>query len=54
MFHWHGITVEFYETEAGTCSVREFLDELKASDPGDFAALLVELAKLRNWKRVQS
>lgn len=41
-------TVEFYETEAGACPVREFLDELKASDPGDFAAVLAGLAKLRN------
>jgi phage-related protein len=40
--------VEFYETEAGTCPVREFLDELKASDPDDFAAVLAGLAKLRN------
>ena len=40
--------VEFYETEVGTCPVREFLDELKASDPGDFAAVLAGLAKLRN------
>jgi len=41
-------TVEFYETAGGTSSVREFLDELKASDPGDFAAVLAGLAKLRN------
>jgi phage-related protein len=41
-------TVEFYETAAGTCPVREFLDELKASDPGDFATVLGGLAKLRN------
>jgi phage-related protein len=41
-------TVEFYETEAGTCPVRNFLDELKASDPDDFAAVLAGLAKLRN------
>lgn len=41
-------TVEFYETEAGTCPVREFLDELKTSDAGDFAAVLAGLAKLRN------
>ena len=41
-------TVEFYETAAGTCPVREFLDELKARDPGDFAAVLAGLAKLRN------
>ncbi len=40
--------VEFYETAAGTCPVREFLDELKASDPGDFAAVVAGLAKLRN------
>src|SRR5690242_18948975 len=40
--------VEFYETESGACPVREFLDELKASDPDDFASLLAGLAKLRN------
>jgi hypothetical protein len=40
--------VEFYETEAGTCPVREFLGELKASDPADFAAVVAGLAKLRN------
>ena len=28
-------TVEFYETGTGKCPVREFLDELKASDPDD-------------------
>jgi hypothetical protein len=28
--------------------VREFLDELKAGDPGDFAAVLAGLAKLRS------
>ena len=39
--------VEFYETEAGTCPVREFLDGLKASDPHDFAAVVAGLAKLR-------
>jgi hypothetical protein len=41
-------TVEFYETTAGTCHVREFLDELKANDPDDFVAVVVGLAKLRN------
>ena len=41
-------TVEFYETAAGRCPVREFLDELKAGDPDDFAAVVVGLAKLRN------
>lgn len=41
-------TVEFYEMPGGRCPVQEFLNELKASDPGDFAAVLAELAKLRN------
>jgi len=41
-------TVEFYESDAGRCPVREFLDELKAGDPGDFAAVVAGLAKLRN------
>ena len=40
--------VEFYQTVAGACPVREFLDELKTSDPDDFAAVVVGLAKLRN------
>src|SRR5437867_1348971 len=40
--------VEFYETAAGSCPVREFLDRLKASDPDDFAAVVAGLAKLRN------
>lgn len=41
-------SVEFYESENGASPVREFLEELKASDPDDFAALLAGLAKLRN------
>jgi phage-related protein len=41
-------TVEFYETKDGRCPVREFLDDLKASDPGDFAAVAAGLTKLRN------
>ncbi len=41
-------TLEFYESEAGTCPVREFLEELRTSDPGDFAAVLAGLAKLRH------
>lgn len=40
--------VEFYEAGTGRCPVQEFLDELKGSDPGDFAAVLAGLAKLRN------
>jgi phage-related protein len=41
-------TVEFYQTQAGHCPVRQFLDELKLSDPNDFAAVLAGLAKLHN------
>ena len=41
-------TVEFYETEAGACPVREFLDKLKTTDPNDFAAVVAGLAKLRS------
>ncbi len=41
-------TVEFYETVSGACPVREFLDDLKTSDPDDFAAVVAGLAKLRN------
>lgn len=40
--------VEFYETSSGNCPVRDFLEELKVSDPDDFAAVLAGLAKLRN------
>jgi phage-related protein len=40
--------VEFYGTGTGRCPVREFLDELKRSDPGDFASVLAGLAKLQN------
>jgi phage-related protein len=41
-------SVEFYVNAAGRSPVREFLDELKQSDPDDFAAVLAGLAKLRN------
>ena len=41
-------TVEFYQTRSGRCPVRDFLDELKESDPDDFAAVLAGLARLRN------
>lgn len=40
--------VEFCETEAEKCPVRDFLDELKVGDPDNFAAVLAGLAKLRN------
>ena len=41
-------SVEFYQTAAGVCPVQDFLDELKASDPDDFAAVVAGLDKLRN------
>jgi hypothetical protein len=41
-------TVEFYESNTRKCPVRDFLDELKKSDPDDFAAVMAGLAKLRN------
>ena len=40
--------VDFYQTAAGKCPVQEFLDELKLSDPDDFAAVVAGLTKLRN------
>ena len=40
--------IEFYETSSGRCPVREFLDDLKTTDPDDFAAILAGLAKLKN------
>ena len=41
-------TIEFYESAGGRLPVREFLDELKQSDPADHAAVMRGLAKLRN------
>ena len=40
--------VEFYETKDGRCPVRDFLDQLNASDPNDFATIMAGVAKLRN------
>jgi len=40
--------IEFYETQAGRCPVRDFLNELKSSDPDGFAVVFAGLAKLRN------
>ena len=37
-------TVEFYETAEGRSPVQQFLDELKQSDPGDHAAVLLGLS----------
>ena len=33
-------SVEFYETQAGGRPIQDFLDELKRTDPGDFAAVM--------------
>ena len=41
-------TVEFYMSASGRSPVREFLLELEASDPGDFAAVTAGLEKLRH------
>ncbi len=41
-------TVEFYVNANGKSPVQEFLDDIKQSDPGDHAAVLRGLAKLRN------
>jgi phage-related protein len=41
-------SVEFYQTATGRCPVQEFLKEVKEGDPGDFAAVLAGLAKLRD------
>ncbi len=41
-------TIEFYETSSGRCPVRDFLDDLKESDPNDFAAVMAGLAKLKS------
>lgn len=41
-------TVEFYLSARGRSPVQEFLDQLKESDPGDFAAVVAGLTKLKN------
>jgi len=40
-------TLEFYVSASGRTPVLQFLEELKQSDPGDHAAVLRGLAKLR-------
>jgi hypothetical protein len=45
-----GFSVEFYKTSTGRCPVREFLDELKESDPDDFASGIAGLSRLRQRK----
>jgi phage-related protein len=41
-------TVEFFTSASGRSPVRDFLLELKASDPDDFAAVAAGLEKLRH------
>ena len=41
-------SVEFYQMQSGRVPVEEFLDDLSRSDPGDFAAVLAGLDKLRH------
>jgi phage-related protein len=41
-------SVEFYETASGQSPVRDFLDDLKKSDRGDFTAILAGLKKLQD------
>lgn len=41
-------SIEFYVSKAGCSPVQAFLEKLKKSDPGDFAAVMAGLAKLRN------
>lgn len=40
-------TIILYQTPAGTCPVREFLELLAESDPGDHAAVAAGLSKLK-------
>ena len=40
-------SIDFYTTVSGGCPPLDFLDELKETDPGDFAAVMAGLAKLR-------
>jgi len=40
-------SLEFYETEHGHCPVRAFLDELKTTNPDDFAIVMAGLGKLK-------
>jgi phage-related protein len=41
-------SVEFYTTESGRCPPKELLNEIKASDEDDFAAVMAGLARLRS------
>jgi hypothetical protein len=39
-------TIEFYKSSTGKCLVRDFLDELKKTDPYDFAAVMAANKRL--------
>jgi len=41
-------SLSFYETQQGRCPVRDFLDDLKAVNPDDFAIIMAGLAKLQH------
>ena len=41
-------SVLFFETSGGSCPVRDFLEELKRTNPGDHQAVLAGLARLRD------
>lgn len=41
-------SVELYESGRGQCPVQDFLNELKESDPDDFAIVLAGLNRLRD------
>ncbi len=47
-------SVEYYQNEQGACPVRDFLHELKASDPDDHAAVMAGLGKLRDRQNHRS
>lgn len=40
-------SIEFYETEGGTIPIRDFLDALEQTDPGDHASVVAGIVKLR-------
>ena len=44
-------SVEFYVTSTGRCPVREFLLELKTSNPDDFAAIVAGYGDLSERER---
>lgn len=41
-------SIEFYKSHSGNCPIRDFLNELKWTDPDDFAAVLAGLSKLED------